>query len=290
MNMDIPTANAEIAAYRAAVQQGECPPATYTAYRSKLEASLSAKAARKLADLEAIVPHPMPLTETGDVDVALHPEYLSTAATEIYLAALDAKSGSGHSLTAPPPAAPKFGDMTPRELEREIEMRNHHSVHNWLKRYAKENSGNGVGDDASEAGAVATPATNRKRNNNLAKKMGDKAVDRARGAGDKGDKTSRDEGSPASVRTVGTEGEADDEDGGDAVAANTTTTTTASARKKGGDKDDTYRPKGGRSAKAKRKREGGEEGTPTAKGKKARTSLAASAAAAAAAAATAGDV
>lgn len=274
---DLAQANSEIAAARSAVETGDFPQADYASFRQHIEESFSRQDVRSISDLEASIPHP--LADDGDaIDAEKLPEYLTPEQEEAFLLALDAKLGDQHSLAqplAPPPT--KFNEMSNRELEREIELRNPHSVHNWLKKHNTAATVVKEADDAaSEAGGptVSTPATGRKRANNLAKKVGDRAVDRA-----KGEKAGRDEGSPASTKTVATatdkEGEGVEEEEGENVQQ-----LSASARKKGGDKDDTYRPKGGR-AKAKRKRDtDGDSVAPPAKGKKARISMAASNAAA----------
>jgi hypothetical protein len=282
--LTLEAANAEISELRGLVQTGDYPHEVYANHAYRLEELLALKDARKLKDLEDSIPHPLPShTDKGDVDFVQRPEYQTMEMQEASLLAMDARQGDQFSLAQPLPPAPiKFGEMSAKELDREVEIRNPHSVHNWLKRHGEKDAGAAAGDDAASEVGVSTPATGRKRAGNLAKRVGDKAVDRARG----GDKN-RDEGSPASVRTTGTTGET--EAGEDEVMGDDTLLT-ASARKKGGDKDDTYRPKGGRS-KAKRKRgEDGETTPSAAKGKKAKTSAAAAAAAAvAAAAATATD-
>lgn len=262
---DLEHANAEIQDARKLVESGQCPQHSYQQFRSQVEASLARRHVRKLANLERLIP--TPVLNPDPVDAVLQPEYLTSKAQDAYLVTLDASLGDQWSLSQTlPPAPVKFGEMTPRELEREIELRNPHSVHSWLKKHKSEQEQ--LAEDAASEAAVATPATNRKRATNLAKKMGDRAVNRARqGTGADGDV-----GSPASMARGDTD--AGDDDVDDSIVLS------ASARKKGGDKDDTYRPKGGRSSKGKRKREtdGAAEGG---KGKKARTSVPAAIAAAA---------
>lgn len=260
---DLSRANVEIMDAHASVQNGDYPQASYHQFRHDLEESLARRDVRKVDDMDATIPHPLP--EDADVHVLLQPEYLTSAQQDAYLLAMDAKQGDNWSLSQPiPPAPTNLSSLTPRELEREIELRNPLSVHNWLKKHnlqaaAKEE------DNISEAGApVATPATNRKRGNNLAKKVGDRSVNQARG-----EKL----GSPASVKAGDISEVGPDDDGDDKEQV-----LSASARKKGGDKDDTYRPKGGRASKAKRKRETLDgDSAPTPKGKKAKTSVPASA-------------
>ncbi|KAG9971468.1 hypothetical protein KCU78_g23559, partial [Aureobasidium melanogenum] len=139
-----------------------------------------------------------------------------------------------------PPSPQPLSKLTQRELDREVELRNPLSVHNWLKKHGTISDL----DAASESGAAQTPATVNKRRN-LAKQVGDRAIERAR----------EKEGSPGS--TV---------DNDDDLAVDDT----PGKPKKARDDDQTYRPKGGRS-KSKRKRDEGEN-TP-ARGKKQRTSL-----------------
>ncbi|KAL1310598.1 hypothetical protein AAFC00_000873 [Neodothiora populina] len=286
---DLSQANAEIIDVHNAVQTGDCPQPMYQQFRTELEQTLSRRGVRRLEDLEDAIPHPV-ADEAADVDAVLQPEYLTTAQQDAYLLAMDAQSGDTWALTQTLPTPPvKFAEMTSRELEREIELRNPHSVHSWLKKHKREHEA--ADDAASEAAAAAqatTPATGRKRGTNLAKKMGDRAVNRARHSAVAGSSTAAagpagagadDAGSPASNASRLLDGDSmlDDDADFDSPPASVS----ASSRKKGGDKDDTYRPKGGSSKKAKRKREGDSEGGTATKGKKARTSAAASLAAAA---------
>jgi len=287
--LSLEEANAKVSELRALVQVGDYPQQLYTMNLRYYEGQLSHNGARKLSEMEGAIPHPVPADQDkSEIDHIQRPEYQTTKMHEASLLAMDAKLSDQYALSqapAPAPTSTKFGDMSAREVEREVELRNHHSVHNWLKRHSEKDpsAGAAAADDAASEVGVATPATGKKRGGNLAKRVGDKAVDRARG----GDKN-REDGSPASTRTAGTTG---DTELGDEDAVGEESVVPASGRKKGGDKDDTYRPKGGRSSKAKRKRADDGEGTPTgSKGKKAKTggSAAAAAAAATAAAAAAG--
>lgn len=268
---DLEQANSEVANAYALVQKGEFPQSLYLQYRASVEEALARQHAQRLSDMETTIPHPVPLdseaasTTTGEDTLAEEmPEYLTSAHQDQYLLALDAKLGDQWSLRQTRPKPPlKFTDLTPRELEREMELRNPFSVHNWLK---KHNPTAAIADDASEAGAATTPANKRGRGNNLAKKVGDRAVDRARDR-----EKERDDGaaSPASMR------------GGDidTLDYDLEEPTSAAKGKKLSEKDDTYRPKGGRSTKAKRKRDTTDENGGQVKGKKARISLASAASA-----------
>lgn len=245
-----------------AVQHSGFPQAEFLRMRTTLEAALAKQQVRSLADLEANVPHPIYDPERdgipqhlADLQLEQHPAYLTSAHEEEYLLRLDAKLGDQWSLRQPRPSPPtNLASMTARELDREIELKNPFSVHNWLKKHADKHAIPDA-DGASDVGA--TPATG-KRRNNLAKKVGDRAVAAARER----------EGSPVSV-VAKTEDDTMDDELGYVEEA----TPGKSKKSAGAEKDDTYRPKGGRSGnKSKRKRDEGE--TPSGR-KKPRTSAAA---------------
>jgi hypothetical protein len=193
-------------------------------------------------DMEAHIPHPRYQHQIPPLVAETNPAFLSSSHEDAYLTRLDNKLEPAALSDPRPPSPQPLSKLTQRELDREVELRNPLSVHNWLKKHGTISDM----DAASEGGnaAAQTPATANKRRN-LAKQVGDKAIERAR----------EKEGSPGS--TVDNE----DEPAGD---------DTPGKPKKARDDDQTYRPKGGRS-KSKRKREEGEN-TP-ARGKKQRTSL-----------------
>lgn len=256
-------ANMIIAEGHTAVQQAGFPQSDFLKMRNLLEAALAKQEVKTLAELKTTVPHPTYDPERegipqhlADLQLGQHPAYLNSAHEEDYLLRLDAKLGDQWSLGQTRPSPPtNLASMTPRELDREIELKNPFSVHNWLKKHADKHAITDA-DGASDVGA--TPATG-KRRNNLAKKVGDRAVAAARGR----------EGSPSSV-VAKTEDDILDDELGYVEEA-----TPGKGKKSAavGEKDDTYRPKGGRSGnKSKRKRDEGE--TPSGR-KKPRTSAAA---------------
>ena len=238
-----------------AVQSGQLSQGDFLELRESVEARLARLDVPTLSDLEREIPHTTYDPDRDPIpehlaDVANQIGFLTSAHEEDYLLRLDAKLGDQWSLSQPRPITPPtLTSLTAREQEREIELRNPQSVHNWLK---KHNVSVADGDgERSEVGAPAT-STKKAQSRNLAKKVGDRAIGRAR---------EREDGSPMSAVAP-----FDEELGAELE-------TPKNKGKKGRDADETYRPKGGSGKKAKRKRE---DGDGSAERKKARTSLATS--------------
>ena len=215
-----------------------------------------------LQDLERTIPHTLYQPSEDRIpshlaDVETQTGFLSTSHEEDYLLRMDAKLGDQWALSQTrPPTPPTITTMTPREVERDVELRNPMSVHNWLKTHktdlneADDKSSEAGGGNGRKSGGAAGAARN------LAKRVGDRAVERAR--------DTHEGGSPrGSIRGGGADGVPDGDDdivsvegGGSADNSGN-----GSAKKKSRDDDHAYRPKGGRSsAKSKRKREDGEGG------------------------------
>ncbi|KAI5203715.1 hypothetical protein E4T38_04925 [Aureobasidium subglaciale] len=241
-------ANNIIANAHRAFHNHEVPHQDFVRIRQDIESLLARKDAKSLVEMEAQIPHPRYHHPVSGPVAEADPAFLSSSHEDAYLARLDNKLEPA-ALSEPRILSPQpLSKLTQRELDREVELRNPLSVHNWLKKHGTISDM----DAASEGGAAnaQTPATANKRRN-LAKQIGDKALERAR----------EKEGSPGST--------VDNEEEGTAAAA-AAADDTPGKPKKAREDDQTYRPKGGRS-KSKRKREEGEN-TP-ARGKKQRTSL-----------------
>ncbi|KAK5130277.1 hypothetical protein LTR08_002237 [Meristemomyces frigidus] len=180
-----------------------------------------------------------------------------------------------HSPGNPPPDAElsarqdkHFADLTPREQERLVELANPQSQHSWLATHAIKLAGippiggGGAGLDGDDNESLAShdppPAPKQPRKRapagaakaaNLAKQLGDRALERARGQ------------SPGATSNF-----AGDEDEGVVMGTLEEAVGGGSGRKKGRDPDSTYRVKGGKGGaggvggKGKRKRGGGEDG------------------------------
>ena len=248
--------------YNSAVRNGTIPPLDLHVVRQQIDERLAAQDVESLSTLQASVPHP-----TGDiVDVESNgedtgPGFLTADQEAEYLARLDAKAGDPYTLA---PSTQKdtvqeekhWAELTPRELERQVELQNPQSQHNWLKTHTKVLSTN-IDDDTEslashDNAAKPSSAPARKRggkDKNLAKQVGDRAVERAK-EGWSPSAASDDEGATAAATTAG--------------------------KKRTRDPDGTYRLKGsgskgaGSSAKGKRKRSttgdgGGEVGIKKAK-------------------------
>lgn len=235
--LSLQDANDMMAKSHSALQHGIKSHAEFVYDRQNAEAAVARGNATSLIQLEATISHPK--SQSSSSAYQGNPAFLTPAHEDAYLARLDSKLDP-IALSEPRlPSPPALSKLSTRELDREVELRNPLSVHNWLKKHGTISDM----DAGSEGGAANTPATANKRRN-LAKQVGDRAIERAR----------EKEGSPGSTQDMDDELGVDDTPG----------------KKKGRDDDQTYRPKGGRSSKAKRKREDGENSA--ARGKKARTS------------------
>lgn len=224
-------ANDMFAEYTLAVQRGQIPHLDLHVIREQLEAKLRLQGVQSLEDLEKSISHTRP-----DLDSSTLPEevlgdsppgLLSSEQEDAYLARLDAKLGNGDPLSLSLRQGLQEGEekhwaeMTAREVERQCELLNPQSQHNWLKMHA-----NKTGETVDDTESVADAKPTRKRN--LAKQVGDRAVGRAREGGG---------GSPS----IASHGGEDDEFGLDDLGAY------PSSRKKVRDADTTYRVKGGKS-------------------------------------------
>jgi hypothetical protein len=210
---------------------------------------------RTLASLEATVPHTTltDLTALPDgIDLSEHaPGYMSPQHEEEYLLALDQlledpsfEEATRHQRTL------HLGPSQPPLSEKDLTIRNPDSVYNWLRKNQPQ---------------VFLQDKDAAHHDNMSEKAAPKG----------GSKKSR----PSNIGGGGTPGPKEDHDAEDSAAPEGK----AKGKKTAADPDDTaYRPKGGSSRPAKRKREAG-EGEAKGARKKNRPSAAAAAAAAAAA-------
>jgi hypothetical protein len=258
--------------YHAAVVTGQVPHIDLHVIREQIDQKLSKQGVTPLATLEASVSHTTFDGDANDLPEELKaeepPGYFTSEQEAAYLLRMDAKLGDPDSAAKireqqqkdPSTAADDkhWADLTPRELERQVEMSNPQSQHNWLKTHANRAGpiAIDIDDNESTASHEAKPARGGNKRN-LAKQVGDRAVERAR------------EGvSPGAASGFGEEDEL--AFGEEPVAA-----AGGSAKKRGKavDVDGTYRVKGGRggaAAKGKRKRTSGEDVAPGSAGKKAK--------------------
>lgn len=252
--------------YSKAVQAAHMPPVDLHVIREQALERLAAHEVETLDELTRSVPHPLPSAEDSSAtaladgdDLQTPVGYLTVEQEDAYLARLDAKMGPDQYNMTTPGAKDKesepsvkeekhLADLTPRELERHVELTNPQSQHNWLKVHAKAQTNLGGGDDDADSiashDAPAKSSAPRKRagkeQKTLAKQVGDRAVERAR------------EGwSPGAASPGG--GYDDDDNGHDDGLG-------GSGRKRARDPDGTYRLKGSSKAagagKTKRKRSG----------------------------------
>ncbi|TKX23720.1 putative IEC3 subunit of the Ino80 complex [Elsinoe australis] len=236
---DLDSANRQLYDLHRMELEGRLPHSQVAQIRAAMEEQIASLDCTPLALLEKDIPHTtLDMSDKDTVNEIADPiAYLSPTHEAEYLDRLDVTYGDPLlSLGTSVPrekTPPSFANMTAREIERETELRNPLSVHNWLKKHNINITD--AGDDKSDAG---TPGAGKKGGGrNLAKKVGDRAVERAR---------ERDDGSPMSS-AAGRDGDLEEE-------MEDATPRGRRAR----DPDESYRPKGGRSGKSKRKREDGE--------------------------------
>ncbi|KAF2151857.1 hypothetical protein K461DRAFT_158170 [Myriangium duriaei CBS 260.36] len=227
-------------------QEGRYSHAQLVQLKASLQTHLAAADAQPLASLEAESPHLVYNPRDHEFpeamsEIANNVAFYSYENEEDFLKHLDNKLGEPLPLATndKDQTGPNyFSNLSAREMDREVELRNPQSVHNWLKKH------NISIDGTEEKPDTDTPAASGKKGSRkLAQKIGDRALERAR---------ERDDGSPiGSVAGNKPDMDLAEEDTGlDDVPSK--------RRKSRGDNDDTYRPKGGRSGKVKRKREDGE--------------------------------
>lgn len=254
-------ANATVLDYNLMVRQGKIPPLDLVDMRSQVDAKLAAQGIEPLSTLERKVNQPVGTKLDADVEQELG--FIPFDQEMEYLARMDAKLSLNGSFPSDPrhrevEQERHHAEFTPRELERKTEFENPQSQHNWLKTHTKVLGNDADGDDTEslashDLGGGGKPSNKRKSGKgNLAKQVGDRAVERAR------------EGSMAFSND-------EDELASDVGLAGST-----SGRKRAPkDPDGTYRVKGGKAgapgAKGKRKRSGEDmPGGPAVAGKKAR--------------------
>lgn len=278
-------AHALLAEYRDAVSTGRIPPLDLHVVRAQIDQRLAAQDVASLEDLSAAIPHPA-FTPPPDKPIQeafrglAPPGYLTPDQEMAYLARLDAKHSHDPFAPLQPTKAAEqaklleqeekhFAALTPREQERQIELLNPQSQHSWLKTHSKaQQPGGAAGGEVDDNESLAShdhpppskPAARRRTGgggggatgakNNLAKQVGDRAVERATREG-----TTRDGYSPSVHGDV----DPDDVMADDVLASGGGS---GSGRKRVRDPDGAYRVKGGKGgaggSKGKRKRVSGE--------------------------------
>ncbi|KAK1068972.1 hypothetical protein LTR74_005235 [Friedmanniomyces endolithicus] len=253
-------ANEMVMAYKAAVQQGSLPPVDLEIIRNEVEHRLAAQDSQPLEDLIASMPaRPIlgPDTLPQELRSEDAPGYFTPEQEADYLQKLDARLGTDAFTNVRRTSDQQtlnedkhFAEMTPRELEYHVELLNPQSQHSWLKAHIKLGILPGtiaveIGGDDNDSLASHEPKPPRKRagNKNLAKQVGDRAVERARDGG------SPVGGAVASAAHSNGGGSRDEDELqlGDGRAG-------SAAKKKVKEVDNAYHPKGGK--KTKRKRSG----------------------------------
>ncbi|XPS69565.1 hypothetical protein M3J09_001833 [Ascochyta lentis] len=237
---------------REQLNAGTITPDQYTHHADQLHTAQAIQHVQtSLATLEATVPHTT-LTDLSTlpdgIDLSEHaPGYMSPAHEEEYLLALDQLlDDAAFDPANPHTRTLHLGPSQPPLSEKELTIRNPDSVYSWLRKNQPQ---------------VFLQDKDAPHHDNVSEKAAPKG----------GSKKARQ--SNVGGGGSGTPGPKDDHDGDDSAAPEAK----AKGKKGGGNPDDTaYRPKGGSSRPAKRKREAGEGETKGAR-KKNRPSAAASA-------------
>ena len=238
--------------YTNAVQRGQIPHLDLHVIREQIDKKLAAQGLTPLETLEGEVSHTRPTTEgllPDGVYLDSASSFLTSQEEDEYLLRMDAGLNDPAAILKEKEQAgddaKHWADLTPREIERQMELQNPQSQHSWLKSHAKQSGPTADFDDNDSVDTKPTRGGGAKRN--LAKQVGDRSIGRA-----------REGASPA-----GSFG--DDEDPGSFVDDH--------PKKPRRETDSTYRIKGGKSnaANGKGKRKRSDENTPTGSAKKART-------------------
>ncbi|KAL2358325.1 IEC3 subunit of the Ino80 complex, chromatin re-modelling-domain-containing protein [Cryomyces antarcticus] len=219
---------------------------------------------KPLARLEATVPHTYlprdPSELPADLATDFLPGYLDSAHEDEYLASIDRRLGDASSDVVAGTVHPHALRPIPsvhiddsekdkeKALERDVAIHNPVSVHNWLRKNLPNNyinekaaGGGGAGDAESEKSGYVRAAPNAR---NLAKRVNEKSSSSAN----------------SHVPVEKMEQDLLDEEIGLTPDVAAPGTGSASAKKRARDDDGSYRPKGGSSRPAKRKRAEGDVG------------------------------
>lgn len=245
------TANDMFLEYTQAVQRGQIPHLDLDVIRHQLDKTLTAQGVTSIDTLDTTISRAVVPTNERELPDDMHgpnpPGYLTAEEEDAHILRLDAKLGDSVSFDrtrkereSNGPDEKHWAELTPREIERQIELQNPQSQHNWLKTHAKNGAGLEIDDNESLASHDTKPATGRggKGKRDLAKQVGDRAVGRAR------------EGVSPSAASAGF---------GDDDELSFVDEHPGASKKRGkGDVDGTYRVKGGKvgAGKGKRKRSG----------------------------------
>ncbi|PIB03198.1 hypothetical protein CB0940_11612 [Cercospora beticola] len=248
-NISPTEANALLMEYTTAVQNGQIPHLDLHVIREQIDKKLARQGLLSLDKLEEEVSHARPSLEKplpSDIKPDNASSYLTSQEEDDYLLRLDATLGDPVAQIKEKEHAEDikhWADMTPREVERQTELQNPQSQHNWLKTHAKQSGPTADIDDNDSVDVKPARGAGAKRN--LAKQVGDRSLGRAR------------EGASPAASFV------DDDEFGSFVDDH--------PKKRGRDPDSTYRIKGGKGSatngKGKRKRS---DETPNGSTKKAR--------------------
>jgi len=252
-NITPEAANEMLMRYKQAVHAAQIPPLDLHVVRAQIDQRLAEQDVIPLQVLQSATAQPVhlddPKREVAPVG------YLTSEQEAEYLLRLDAKTDDPLSVVVRANDSKHgdddklSGDLTLQEVERQNELLNPQSQHNWLKHHPKPGAIGAVDDNESLASHDTAKAAPKKRggNKNLAKQVGDRAVERAR----EGFSPGAASGFEEDELTI-----ADEHPG--------------PVRKRGKDPDGTYRSKAGKGGKSKRKRSGEEVGGPSSASKKAR--------------------
>ncbi|OQO02368.1 hypothetical protein B0A48_11922 [Cryoendolithus antarcticus] len=188
-DISLQEADEMVGEYTIAVQHGRIPPLDLAIIREQVQEALASQGVVGLEALEARVPAPivgaledLPLECRGN-DA---PGYMSAELEAEFYARLDASLETGLGFEREGVVGVgevNQADMTPRELERQMELQNPMSQHNWLKNNTKAQEDDDANSVVSVDGWGKPVVTKKRPGKNLAKQVGDRAVERAREVG-----------------------------------------------------------------------------------------------------------
>jgi hypothetical protein len=217
-------ANDLLLEYTVAVQRGQLPHLDLHVLREQIEKTLAAQDVVSLEELEASVNHTIPPPDGVLPDELVGedaPGFLKSEMEDEYLLRLDTELGNPVTVSKEKEKEKEkerdktgfmedkfWNELTPREIDRKIELQNPQSQHNWLRNNTTRptvadvedsegfgtqdvkppgriggsggGSSSGGGGGSAAAAAPATPAASTGGKRNLAKQVGDRAVGRAR--------------------------------------------------------------------------------------------------------------
>lgn len=171
--------------YEEAVRNGNLPTFEVHFVREQILDRLAEQGVRPLSALETrLLPENGHSDKLGQLQQDLEryqkesdpdedPSYLTAEHEDAYLARLDAKINGSDQIFTKPERPAHQAELTPRELERQLELLNPQSQNNWLRSHPRSSAIN-----AEEVDEAVAKGSTRKRawKGSLAKSLGDRMI------------------------------------------------------------------------------------------------------------------